>query len=73
MTFREWFEAQWRQPGESETRAIYRLCIETGCGHPSVKRAIRGERLSDRVALRLVAPCGGAVDPSHLVFPDATA
>lgn len=71
MTFPEWFKQHWRAEGESRSRAIYRMCVASGCGHVSVLRALAGEQVSLRVAERLAAPSQGVVDVQGLVFPAA--
>jgi hypothetical protein len=70
MQFPEWFQQRWREPGEAETRAIQRLCIATGCGDPTIRRALNGEAMSPNVARRLVVATDGEVLPVTIVFPE---
>lgn len=73
MHFPEWFQTRWREAGEAETRAIYRLCVATGCGDPTIRKALKGDPMSAKVARRIASASNGELDPARLAFPESEA
>jgi hypothetical protein len=61
--FQRWFEAECRRRGTTKRSWLVR---ESGCSYATIAKAIRGEPLDDRVALRLSATTGGKVSPEAI-------
>lgn len=68
MTFREWFDANYRRPDESVSRATARFQAEFDFSYPTIFYALRGSRMSPDAALRIEKITGGQVSVASLVI-----
>lgn len=66
--FAKWFDDHYRQDGESVSRAINRLSVESGLAYGTVYWAYRGARVTPETAVELSKATGGVITIDMLVL-----
>ena len=67
MAFDAWVDDVWRQEGESRTKALARLSIETGITPKALHYAYHGSRVRPETAEKLNAAAEGRLSIEKLV------